>query len=140
MIEEACELFDPVAENKNVELTFNIKPKCKFNGNKQSIQRMLANLIDNALKYTKPNSQVHIKLENHSKNIYIHIIDEGNGILPEDQHRVFERFFRCDSSRSSNGNGLGLSYAMAIARSHGGDIKIKSEYGSGSTFTILLPA
>ena len=139
LAEDACEIFEPIAEDKKIKLSFNAKENCTYYGNKQSLQRMLANLIDNAIKYSKSNSKVNIKLENIERNIIIKVADQGDGIAKDNQTRVFERFFRCDSSRGNSGNGLGLSYALAVVRSHGGDINLDSTPGSGSTFTISLP-
>lgn len=139
LIEEACEIFDPLAENKEVELSFSLKPECKITGNKQSLQRMLANLVDNAIKYTNDRSTVNIILEKNNNSAVIDVTDQGDGISEEDQSRVFQRFFRCDNSRTHKGNGLGLSYAIAVARSHGGDIKIDRSNESGTTFKVFLP-
>lgn len=139
LIEEACEIFDPLAENKEVELSFSLKPECKITGNKQSLQRMLANLVDNAIKYTNERSTINIVLEKNNDSAVIDVTDQGDGISEEDQSRVFQRFFRCDNSRTHKGNGLGLSYAIAVARSHGGDIKIDRSNEFGTTFKVFLP-
>lgn len=139
LIEEACELFEPVAEEKNVVLTFTLNTSCYLNGNRQSLQRMASNLLDNAIKYTKPNTSVDIKLDKDSNLIKISISDKGEGIPTQSQHRIFDRFYRCDSSRSKEGSGLGLSYAKAVARSHGGDIILENSSKQGSTFVISLP-
>jgi signal transduction histidine kinase len=71
--------------------------------------------------------------------VSLSVSDTGVGISEKDRPRVFERFYRCDPSRSEAGIGLGLSFARAIARAHGGDITVTSEVGQGSTFTITLP-
>jgi len=139
LIEDACELYGPVAEENNVELTFALNTDCHFTGNRQSLQRMVSNLIDNAIKYTKPNSSIDIKLDKNANFIKINISDEGHGIPKECQHRIFDRFYRCDNSRSKEGSGLGLSYARAVARSHGGDIILEASSKKGSTFVVLLP-
>jgi signal transduction histidine kinase len=100
---------------------------------------MVSNLIDNSIKYTKPNSSVDIKLDKNTNFIKIIISDEGHGIPKESQYRIFDRFYRCDISRSKEGSGLGLSYARAVARSHGGDIILETSSKKGSTFVVLLP-
>lgn len=139
LIEEACELFEPLAEEKNIVLTFTLNTSCNFKGNRQSLQRMVSNLIDNAIKYTRSNSSVDIKLDKDTNLIKISITDEGDGIPTQSQHRIFDRFYRCDSSRSKEGSGLGLSYAIAVARSHGGDIALENSSEQGSTFVVSLP-
>ncbi len=86
------------------------------------IQRLLSNLLDNAIKYTPSGGSVTVSLEEQEENLVIDVKDTGIGISPSDLPRIFERFYRCDQSRSLEGIGLGLSLARAIARAHGGDI------------------
>ena len=100
---------------------------------------MLSNLLDNAIKYSSANGQINVQLKNSPSHIDIVVSDNGMGIPVADQQRIFDRFFRCDSSRSMDGCGLGLSFARAVARSHGGKISLQSEPSQGSTFVISLP-
>jgi len=88
---------------------------------------------------TKADGQVDIVLTCSRQNIEIMIMDTGTGIPESDQARVFDRFFRCDQSRTHDGCGLGLSFSRAVARSHGGDINLSSRLEKGSCFTIKLP-
>jgi signal transduction histidine kinase len=99
---------------------------------------MLANLIDNAIKYTQAEGKVVVELSRDCQQIEISVSDTGIGIPEGDQARVFDRFFRCDQSRTLDGCGLGLSYSRAVAHSHGGDILLNSSE-QGSQFTIQLP-
>lgn len=140
LTEDACELFEPVADEKGVQMSMKIEPDCRLQGDQQNLQRMLANLLDNALKYTSARGKVSVDLEHNSKQIEIAVADTGIGIPEPDQHRVFERFFRCDHSRSEQGCGLGLSFARAVARAHGGEISLSSAPGTSSIFTITLPS
>ncbi len=139
VVEDACELFEPVAEEKNIKFSWEIMPSRQILGNKQNIQRMLSNLLDNAIKYTPPNGTVNVNLSNNDKEVQIIINDSGIGIPESDQSRVFERFFRCDNSRTNSGCGLGLSLAQAIAKAHNGNIELSSTPNKGSIFTVIIP-
>lgn len=136
---DACELFEPVADEKQIDLSCELDNGCSMRGNVQSLQRMLANLLDNALKYTPPNGKVGINLGCADASIKVVVTDTGIGIPQPDQARIFERFFRCDQSRSETGCGMGLSFSQAVARAHGGEISVASEAGNGATFTITFP-
>lgn len=137
---DACELFQPVAEEKDIDLSYNLAPAEPVWGNIQSLQRMLANLLDNAIKYTPPKGKVRVDLASSKKDITLSVIDTGFGIPETDQGHIFKRFFRGDQSRQNDGCGVGLSFALAVARAHGGDINFSSEPGKGSQFNITLPS
>jgi signal transduction histidine kinase len=140
LVREACELFEPTAEDKGVTLSYDVPNKSRLVGDNRMIQRMLSNLLDNAIKYTPSGGTVSVSLsENDARDVVITFKDTGIGISPSDLPRIFERFYRCDQSRSQPGIGLGLSLARAIARAHGGDIEVTSHLNQGSTFTITLP-
>jgi heavy metal sensor kinase len=140
LVSKACELFEPIAEDKNVLLTCRVPEQAVFSGDARMLQRMLANLLDNAVKYTPPGGRVEILLStNDQSDIVVSIHDTGIGISTHDLPRIFQRFYRCDQSRSQPGIGLGLSLARAIARAHGGDITVASTVGQGSLFTVTLP-
>ncbi len=138
LVNDACELFEPVAEEKDIELTCELDSGCSIRGNVQSLQRMLANLLDNALKYTPEKGRVGINLGCADGSIKVAVADTGIGIPKPDQARIFERFFRCDQSRSATGCGMGLSFSQAVARAHGGDISVASEPGKGAIFSITF--
>lgn len=140
LVREACELFEPTAEDKGVTLSYDVPNKSRLVGDNRMIQRMLSNLLDNAIKYTPSGGTVSVSLsENDARDVVITFKDTGIGISPSDLPRIFERFYRCDQSRSQPGIGLGLSLARAIARAHGGDIEVTSHLNQGSNFTITLP-
>ena len=115
LVTDACDLFEPVAEEKSIELTVNIEPGCEISGNKQNIQRMIANLLDNAMKYTPENGRILFSLEKNTKNINITVSDTGIGIPLKDQQRVFDRFYRCDHSRSEEGCGIHVRLHVPMA-------------------------
>jgi signal transduction histidine kinase len=140
LVREACELFEPMAEDKRITLSYDIPNKSHLVGDNRMIQRMLSNLLDNAIKYTPPGGTVTVLVsENDERNVVIAVKDTGIGISPNDLTRIFGRFYRCDQSRSKPGIGLGLSLARAIARAHGGDITVTSRLNHGSVFTVTLP-
>lgn len=137
---DACELFQAPAEDKGVTLTCHLAGHFNISGDNRLIQRMFANLLDNAIKYTPTGGRVEVTVnaqDDHAVSLIVK--DTGIGISKKDRSRIFERFYRCDPSRSEAGIGLGLSFARAIVRAHGGDITVISEVDQGSTFTITLP-
>jgi len=140
LVRKACDLFQPIAEDKNVTLRCQTRGKSSLLGDARMLQRMLSNILDNAVKYTPPGGQVEVSVsESEKRDIVIIIHDTGAGISAADLPRVFERFYRGDQSRSQPGTGLGLSLARAVARAHGGDIAVTSTLNQSSTFTITLP-
>ncbi len=140
VVKDACELFQPVAEDKAITLqTGTISSPLMVRGSKEGLQRVVANIIDNAIKFTERGGYISIDVDSTENHVSICIKDTGIGLSQEDQQRIFDRFFRVDSSRSAEGNGLGLSLAYSIVRAHGGEITVESETGKGSQFTIVLP-
>lgn len=139
LVHDALELFQPIAEDKQITITADLPDHCRFHGDRQRLQRVVANLLDNGLKYTPIGGRVTIKLVAKGERVTLSIEDTGIGISSNESARIFERFYRCDRSRSKQGNGLGLSLALAFVRAHGGDITVNSTPGQGSTFTVVLP-
>ncbi len=139
IVRQACELFEPTAEDKKVRLGCDVPDRIHLIGDTPMLQRMISNLLDNAIKYTPSGGNVSISLSENRTQVYFSVKDTGIGISPIELPRIFERFYRCDQSRSQSGIGLGLSLARAIARAHGGDIVATSKPNQGSTFTVTLP-
>lgn len=139
LIEEGCDLFQPLAENKGLLVEVNTPTQCLLSGDKSRLQRAVSNLLDNAIKYTRPGGKITVSAEEVDKKVIISVQDTGVGISPEEIPRIFDRFFRADKSRSVPGAGLGLSLVQAIVQRHRGEIKVSSSPGSGSTFTVALP-
>ena len=140
MLRDLCDLFEPIAEEKRISLVITAPTETYIHGDVPKIQRMLANLLDNAIKYSPPGSTVKITLNSNDKQAIITISDTGIGISDKEIPKIFNRFYRCDQSRSrEKGSGLGLSLALAIAKAHRGNIEVTSQLGKGSIFTVSLP-
>ena len=140
LVREAFELFRPLAEDKGIHLALEATEVLPLKGERSMLQRLVANLIDNALKYTPAQGRVAIQLSARNNLVYLSVSDTGIGIVPQDQPKIFDRFFRSDQSRSLDGAGLGLSLARAIVQAHGGEISFDSTPGQGSVFVVQLPA
>ncbi len=138
MVLNASELFQTVAEDRHIGIATRGPEHCWINGDRQRLQRVIANLLDNALKYTPSGGEVRIELREQAQRVLLSFEDTGVGIAADDLPRIFQRFYRCDRSRSGHGIGLGLSLALAFVRAHGGDITVTSTPGAGSTFTVTL--
>jgi signal transduction histidine kinase len=139
IIEDALDLFTPVADDKHITLRLTESPRpVTVMGDLPMLQRLIANLLDNAIKYTPSGGAVTISMTTGTTGVKVNIADTGVGIDEGDIPHIFDRFYRGDKSRSTNGSGLGLSLAQAIARAHGGDISVKNT-ASGSLFSVFLP-
>jgi signal transduction histidine kinase len=112
-----------------------------FSGDDELLKRMLLNLLDNAVKYTPEGGAISMVLKRQNGNARITVRDTGIGIAPDQQARVFDRFYRVDKARSRahGGAGLGLSIARWIVEAHAGVIYVESATGKGSCFNVELP-
>ena len=133
------ELFEPVADDRRISLLTDVPESLVISGDRSKLQRVFANLLDNALKYTLPKGTVKLSVSADSAFAEITIEDNGLGIAEDELPRVFDRFFRGEKSRSAPGNGLGLSLACAFVHIHGGTLTVTSHVGKGSRFTVRLP-
>lgn len=136
---EVTELFEYAAEDQRITFSVEISEGLTVWGDPLRLRQMLMNLVDNAIKYSRPGSQVAISAYAVSAGIEISVNDEGQGIESIDMERIFDRLYRVDRSRSKTGLGLGLSLVRAFAQAHGGSVNVSSIPGRGSRFTILLP-
>ncbi len=140
ILRDATDLFQPVADEKGVrlEVTLPADPLI-VPGDASLLQRVVANLLDNAVKYAAGGGQVHLSGQSSRSQVTVSIADTGPGISEKDLPHVFERFYRGEPSRSTPGNGLGLSLAQALVRAHGGTITVQSSPGRGSRFVVNFP-
>lgn len=113
-----------------------------FTGDEELVRRLISNLLDNAVRHTPPRGVVQVRLTHESGRYVLSVTDAGEGIAPEIQPHIFERFFRGDAARtSSDGSaGLGLALARWVARAHGGDLQLVRSSQDGTTFTAVLPS
>lgn len=139
MLEDLVELYSYLAEAKEIDFRLELTP-VTLNVDVPRMKRVLANLIDNAIKFTAAGGQVVIRTSQSAEEVLIEICDNGCGIDPAETAQIFERLYRCDSSRSERGQGLGLSLVRAVVEAHGGHVSVVSQPGRGSTFGVHLPA
>ncbi len=139
------ELYEPVAEDKGLELKIEAPVAALLRGNRELVSQALANLVDNAIKYAGPDKKVNglpaeivIKAGNEGDRIILTVADRGPGIAACDRDRVVKRFVRLEQSRSEPGSGLGLSLASAVARLHGGELKLEDN-DPGLKSMLALP-
>lgn len=131
----------PIARKRNIELTYESYRTVKAEADEVKLSLVISNLVENAIKYNVDNGWVRITLNADHKYYYIKVADSGVGIPEDAKDKVFERFYRVskDRSRDTGGTGLGLAIARASINAHGGTIKLYSESGKGTTFTVRLP-
>ncbi len=113
----------------------------RINGDKDMIKQLMRILLDNAIKYTPAGGSITLGVRQEKNNCVLSVTDTGAGISAEELPKVFDRFYRCDEARKSqtSGHGLGLSIARIIVSAHGGQLKVRSKVGVGTTFSVLLP-
>jgi len=139
------ELYEPLAEQKGIALKVEADVPAKVKGNRELVSQALANLVDNAIKYTNTHQaangatpEIVVRAMNEGDRILLTVADRGPGIPEVDRSRVVERFVRLEQSRSQPGSGLGLSLASAVARLHGGELTL-ADNEPGLKSVIALP-
>ncbi|MFO0405690.1 MAG: ATP-binding protein [Labrys sp. (in: a-proteobacteria)] len=136
---DVADLYEPVAEEAGVTLKVEAEGMLSFHGNRELVSQVAANLVENALKHgLRPNGTVTLTIRDKGETVEMIVADDGEGIPVEDRQRVVERFVRLESSRSRPGSGLGLSLAAAVAKLHGGELRLEDN-GPGLRAVILLP-
>ncbi|OGN99489.1 MAG: hypothetical protein A2Y89_04370 [Chloroflexi bacterium RBG_13_51_18] len=140
LIDEVLAEMSPLAERQRVNLSKELSPSLPLvQADKDRIRQTIINLAHNAIKFNKPAGQVTVATNYDDKSVTVSVADTGIGISKEDLPHVFERFFKVDKARSGGGSGLGLAIAKHTVQSHGGEIRVQSEEGKGSTFSFSLP-
>ena len=141
-LQDVCAKLDGQIEQKQIDFEAEFPPKLpKILADKDKLAAALVNLLGNAVKYTPDGGKVRFRVENDSRQISFIVEDTGIGIAEEELPKVFDKFFRSDDDRVQSivGNGLGLAFTKEVARLHGGDIDVTSEFNKGSRFTLSIP-
>jgi len=141
VLAEAVDRNKLPAEEKRIKISVGGTVEQAVFGDRDLLMTALRNLIDNAIRYSPEDTTVGVGLRARDGLIQISVTDQGPGIAPDEQERIFERFYRIDAARSrhTGGTGLGLSIVKHVVANHGGEITLWSQPGQGSTFTVRLP-
>ncbi len=139
MIRDVVDLYEIVAEDQDTTVVVNSPDMLMIHADRTRLLQVLANLLDNALKYGGNGGTVKIDAREEGLNVVVSVSDEGMGIAENEVSRIWERLYRGDASRSKRGLGLGLSFVKAIVHAHGGTVHVDSRLKRGSTFIVKLP-
>lgn len=133
--------IEVMAFEKNLKLNYSVDDKLILNGNPEQLSQVIMILLDNAMKYTSSDGHIDFTITKNTSHIIIEIINDSQGISPENISKLFDRFYKVDISRHnvSNGYGLGLSIAQSIVKKHKGKISCQSNFGKNVTFIVKLP-
>lgn len=139
LTESLCQDLALIGE-KGIQVTWQVADGIHFTGDRTLLSRMIANLVGNAYRYGRENGHTQVTLSREGEHILLSVADDGIGIAPDQQEKIFRRLYQGASHRNGEGVGLGLSMARQITRMYGGEITVKSAPGAGSTFTVRFPA
>jgi len=139
LIEDIAEMYRYAAEEKNISVHTSCSEELNLLADRHRFRQVLANLLDNAIKYTPPGGRVNIVAENLEQNVRITVRDTGMGINDHELNYIWEHLYRGDKSRSKRGVGLGLSLVKAIVGAHAGYVEVHSKPGTGSSFSVYIP-
>ncbi len=138
LIEETIAIYDYLAEDKKISISTELPASCLLDIDPGRIHQAIANLLDNAVKYTPSGGDIHISVNETDIEVELRITDSGIGISEKDQSRIFDRLFRADASRSQRGQGLGLTLVQAVVKAHHGEIHVESQLDKGTCVIVLL--
>lgn len=142
LLEHSGESVRHLAEDKQISLQIKCPEGLEVWANSHLLEQAVINLITNAIRYSENHKHIQVQVKSDLHRVHIQVIDQGYGIPSKHLDRIFERFYRVDKarSRSQGGTGLGLAIVRNIAVAHGGEVKVESELGVGSTFSLILSA
>jgi two-component system phosphate regulon sensor histidine kinase PhoR len=142
VIHRAAEVLSDAARERQVRIDLDVDEEVPaLSGDPEGIERLVVNLLDNAVKYNRPEGSVSLRLSQADGQALLEVSDTGIGIPQDALARIFERFYRVDKGRSRDegGTGLGLAIVKHVAQTHGGQVEVESRIGKGSTFRVRLP-
>ncbi len=139
LIASIVDIYQFSAEEKSIEINFEIENETNIDGDRIRLTQAIGNIIDNAIKYSPEKTNIKISSSKSSDQVSIMIKDQGLGMSEEDLPRIWERLYRVDQGRSTQGLGIGLSVVKSIIMAHKGEVHCLSQLGQGSEFTISLP-
>jgi two-component system phosphate regulon sensor histidine kinase PhoR len=141
VVQRAVDLLAAAAREHQVRINVEEESVPPVSGDADSIERMVLNLLDNAIKYNRPEGEVTVRLTQEDQQAVLEVSDTGIGIPPEALSRIFERFYRVDKGRSRDegGTGLGLAIVKHVVQAHGGTVDVESRTGQGTAFRVKLP-
>ena len=139
LVREVVELYEYVAEEKKIAVHTDLPAACEVQADRIRMRQVLANLLDNAIKYTPADGRVDIAVRAEPDGATVIFRDTGIGIAPDEHEKIWTRLYRSDKSRSQHGLGLGLSLVKAVVEAHHGRVAVSSQEGAGSEFTVRLP-
>lgn len=134
-----AEEMGEIAKEKALTFSSHIENDVSVFADEDMIARAVVNLINNAISFSKPSGSISFSLKKENGHALVSVADDGIGIRKEDQERIFDRFYQVDKARTSSSSGLGLAMVKEIASLNGAEIKVESEYGEGSVFTLSIP-
>jgi signal transduction histidine kinase len=140
LVRDFAELYEPVAEERGMKLALDVAEGTEITANRQLVGQAVANLIDNAIKYSAKAKDplIRITMGSDEEAVEIAVADRGPGIAPDDRERVLRRFVRLEKSRTEPGTGLGLSLVQAVARLHGGGVRLEDN-APGLRVVLRIP-
>ena len=139
LVENQLVLYRDALALKDQELVEELQPGLIVQGHEAMLHQLVRNLLDNAHRYSPEGSTIQVRLRRRWRLAWLEVSDEGAGIPEHQLNRVFDRFWRASSDRSDGGSGMGLAIAARICRTHGGEIRVSSAPGRGSSFVVELP-
>jgi signal transduction histidine kinase len=142
IVRDEIERFEERAAEGGVQLSMTARSTPKVHGTARDLALLVRNLVDNAIRYTRPGGRISVELTEDDGDAVLAVSDTGVGIPQRDLPRVFERFYRVDRARSreTGGTGLGLSIVRHVVENHAGRVSVESELGRGTRFEVRLPA
>ncbi len=130
----------PAAEQRRIQLTANLETDPTIHADAGKLERVVGELISNAIKYTPEGGEVEVSLTQSDDKVVLSVKDSGIGMTKKECEKIWERFYRTNTSKTfAKGSGLGLSIAKELVEMHGGKLEVESEVGKGSTFTMQMP-